>query len=110
MSKKTIFISGNGFEFDVKTMAPTVAKGLKIWGFRGRRMPQKGEIVKIDDWLKRAPFRYGKVAYVNEKGHPTKLELPNGEIISVVGLILELVGLIQKLILAISNLFKRKDK
>jgi len=51
-----------------------------------------------------------KVHRVDERGVPKKLLLPDGKIIEVVGLILELIGLAERVWLAIKALFDKEAR
>lgn len=73
-------------------------------------IPQIGDVVRVEPYFKGCEYKYAKVVRVNERGVPTKLKLPDGKIIAVVGLILELVGLIERLILAVKSLFSKEAK
>lgn len=51
-----------------------------------------------------------RVAEVNDKGQATKIELPEGEIIEAVGLILTIIRSVQKFLLIIGSIFSKKAK
>jgi hypothetical protein len=77
---------------------------------KGKAIPKIGDVVRVEPYFKHSHHKYAKVHRVNERGVPTKLQLPDGKIIAVVGLILELVGLIERLILAVKCLFSKEAK
>jgi hypothetical protein len=79
------------------------------------KLPNTDDIVhvsafksKYKDKLKGKDTQLAKVVQLDYRGQPAKLMLPDGEIIDVVGLILQLLNLIERIILAVKALFSKE--
>lgn len=85
----------------------------KSFGIKGKQKIKKGQFVKISkigntpalDLMNDLTENRAKVVSMRD-GYPHKLQLPNGKIIEVFGLILELLPLLERIWLAIKGIFK----
>ena len=98
----SIHICGKGY----------ATKALQSFGLISKRPLKKGDRVKIRNMrgslINAANGQTHAVVNAVHYGKPTSLELPNGKIIEVFGLIIELLPLLEKLWVLLKDIFKKR--
>lgn len=88
----------------------------KCFAITGKQKIKKGQFVKVSrlgnsplyELLNDLSENRAKVVDVMD-GYPSHLQLPNGRIIEVLGLIMELLPLLERIWLSIKDIFKKGE-